>query len=75
MYGVRVNENLWEPRVLMGKKAEKRENGYVMGEYANVRYMYGNLIQDNKESIAAEEVQFQRKLYEMHLEIIFAGRS
>lgn len=31
MYGVRVNENLREPRVLMGKKAEKRENGYVMG--------------------------------------------
>lgn len=24
-------KNLREPRVLMGKKAEKRENGYVMG--------------------------------------------
>ena len=74
MYGVRVNENLREPRVLMGKKAEKRENGYVMGNML----MYDTCMetmQDNKESVAAEEVQFQRKLYRMHLEIIFAGRS
>lgn len=58
-----------------GKEGREKGKRVCDGEYANVRYMYGNLIQDNKESIAAEEVQFQRKLYEMHLEIIFAGRS